>query len=184
MERTIYCEREVCEHLGIPSIPKRVWDGKSSFRDGVAVVELCDGSEAYAVATFDADSDTSPTVKKVFTLERFLGVREVYVVPPYMDGDVQSFDLSDEDKRKAQAILDEAKELEMEGVEQPAPDMPENEYFFDSVHSDEEAMAFIKAYNRANRIRGRVPTGHEEIVMKLSVMYADLQKNNKKGKSR
>ena len=109
MERTIYFEREVCEYLGIPSIPKRVWDGKSSFRDGVAVVELCDGSEAYAVATFDADSDASPTVKKVFTLERFLGVREVYVVPPYMDGDVQSFDLSDEDKRKAQAILDEAK---------------------------------------------------------------------------
>lgn len=183
MERII-CEREVCDYLGIPSIPKRKWDGKTSFKDGVAVVDLGNELYAYAVATFDAEKDASPKVKKVFMLEKFVGIREVYVVPPYMDGDVQSFDMSDEDKQRALAILEEAKELEMDGVEQQAPEMPENEYFFDSIHNDEEAQAFIKAYNMSNRIRGRVPSDHEAIVMKLSVMYADLQKNNKKGKSR
>lgn len=178
----IFFESDVCQYLGIPSIPKKAWDGNSSFKSGVAVVDIGHGEEAYAVATYDASADEKPRVKKVFSLDTFYKIVEIFVVPSYMDGDVQSFDLSDEDKQKARALLDEANELEMEGVEESKPEMPENEYFFDNIKDDAEAVAFIKAYNRSNRIRGRVPSDHEAIVMKLSVMYADLQRANKNSK--
>lgn len=180
----IYFESDVCQYFGLPSIPKKTWDGKSSFKDGVAVVDIGHGEEAYAAATFDADKDSSPRVKKVFSMDTFFGIKEIFVVPSYMDEDVSGFDMSEEDKQKAYALLEEAKELEMEGVGEEKPELPENEYFFENISSDEEAVAFIKSYNKANRIRGRVPSDHEAIVMKLSVMYADLQRQNKNSKKR
>ena len=33
-------EKEVIKYLNIPSIPKKEWDGKSSFSKGVALLEL------------------------------------------------------------------------------------------------------------------------------------------------
>ena len=36
-------EQEVCRYLSIPNIPKKKWDGKSSFKFGVAVTELLGG---------------------------------------------------------------------------------------------------------------------------------------------
>ena len=55
----IQFEKEVLGYLNIPSVPLKKFDGKS-FKDGVAVVELRSGSEAYAVATFDEENDKEP----------------------------------------------------------------------------------------------------------------------------
>jgi hypothetical protein len=70
----------------------------------------------------------------------------------------------------------------MEGVEEKKVELPKNEYFFDHIHNDEEAIAFIKSWNKSNRIKGRIPTDHETILMKLSVMWADAQRGNKRNK--
>lgn len=43
-------------------------------------------------------------------------------------------------------------------------------------NSDEEAMAFIEAYNKKNKINARVPQKHDSILMRLAVIYADENK--------
>lgn len=175
-------EKEIIEWLNLPSIPKKKWDGKTGFRDGVAVIKHNMGSESYAVATFEPERDEMPRIKKVFGLEPYFEIGDIFVVPAYMNEDVESFDLDDESKKAAQRLIEEAHELEMEGVEEKKVEMPKNEYFFDNIHNDEEAIAFIKSWNKSNRIKGRIPTDHETILMKLSVMWADAQKGNKRNK--
>lgn len=182
MANVILYEQQVCDQLNIPSIPKKEWDGKSSFKYGVAVLDLVD-RQAYAVATFNNEKDEEPRIIKVFTLEQFNGISKVYIVPDYMDDNVDNMDLDDESKQAAKALLEEAAELENEGSGDDATQIPENEYFFDHIHNDDEAAAFIKDYNKRNRIKGRVPTNHDALVMRLSVIYSETEnKKNKKGK--
>ena len=90
-------------------------------------------------------------------------------------------DLDDESKQAAQRLLDEANELESMGIESEIT-MPENEYFFDQIHDDEQAQAFIKDYNRRNKLRGKVPTTHDALIMRLSVIYSEMNKKTKKQK--
>ena len=175
----IYYEDFVCKALGLPAIPKKEWDGTKSFKVGVGVIEMADGSECYGVVTFDSEKDEKPRVTKVFTLEQFVGVKQVFVVPEYMDEDVEHMDLDDESKEAAKRLLEEAKELENEGVE-TNDELPKNEYFFDNVTNDEEAAAFIKDYNKRNRIKGRVQTTHDALVMRLSVIYSEMNNKRKK----
>lgn len=169
-------EKEVLSYLRLPSIPKKVWDGKSAFKNAVAVVNLVYGGQTYAVASYDPDKDVSPRIVKVFSHERFTVLGKIYIVPEYMDvDDIQHADLDDESKKRAEELAQEAKEIENEGVVQEVK-LPENEYFFDHIHSDEEAAAYIAAYNKSNKIRGRVPKTHEGLVMRLSVIYAETNK--------
>lgn len=180
-------ENEVCQYLGIPSIPKKKWDRKSSFKRGVGIVDLIGGHQAYVVVTFDAEKDPDGycRIVKVFSLEQFafggFGLSEVFVVPDYMDTDVENMDLDESSKEAAQALVNEALDLENADTASSKVTLPENEYYFDNVHSDEEGMAFIKAHNTSNRIKGKIPTTHEGIVMRLSVIYSEL--NNKSNKS-
>ena len=180
-------ENEVCQYLGIPSIPKKKWDRKSSFKRGVGIVDLIGGHQAYVVVTFDAEKDPDGycRIVKVFSLEQFafggFGLSEVFVVPDYMDTDVENMDLDESSKEAAKALVNEALDLENADTASSKVTLPENEYYFDNVHSDEEGMAFIKAHNTSNRIKGKIPTTHEGIVMRLSVIYSEL--NNKSNKS-
>ncbi|MEE1277456.1 MAG: hypothetical protein UHE86_00135 [Acutalibacteraceae bacterium] len=174
-------EKEVCQYLSLPSIPLKEWDGKTSFKDGVAVTKLLLGDLAYAVCTFNADTDKEPRIKKVFAEERFSGIDKIYVVPSYMDTkDIENADLDEQSKDAAKRLADEAEDL-TQGNEEEMPIFGDNlpEYFFDHIHNDEEAIAFITAYNRDNNIRGAVPSKHETIVMRLGVIYNELQKKNK-----
>ena len=98
-----------------------------------------------------------------------------------MDTDVENMDLDESSKEAAQALVNEALDLENADTASSKVTLPENEYYFDNVHSDEEAQAFIKSYNTSNRIKGKIPTTHEGIVMRLSVIYSEL--NNKSNKS-
>lgn len=79
-------------------------------------------------------------------------------------------------------MANEADELENEGVESNGNIVNTNEYFFDNIHNDDEAIAFIKAYNKRNKINGKVPKNHDTIVMRLGVIFADMEKKNKKNK--
>lgn len=171
-------EKEILEHFNLPQIPaeKHIWDGQSSFKDGIAVTELKFGGNAYAACTFDADVDKEPRIIKAFAQEVFVGIKQIVVVPSFMDTDVENMDLDEESKKAAERLIEEANELtetQEDGVE-----MPKNEYSFDHIHNDDEAIAFISSYNKENGIRGSVPTKHDTIVMRLAVIYADLQKKS------
>lgn len=169
-------EKEVCEYLRLPAVPKKEWDGKSGFRNCVAVVKTITGDEAYAVASYNPEKETSPNVKKVFSQETFTGIEKVLIVPEYMDVDnIKNADLDDESKKRAEELAKEAAEIENSGVEEETV-IPENEYFFDHIHNDEEARAYIAAYNRTNKIKGKIPKTHEGLVMRLSVIYSETNK--------
>lgn len=174
-------EKEVCEHLNLPAIPKKAWDGESAFDKGVAVIATKTGIEAYAVASFNPEKDTKPTIKKVFGSEPFTKVLRVYLVPDYMETDVTDADLDDESKKKAEEILKEATEIENEGteIETPANLDGDNEYLFDFIHNDEEAIAYIEAYNKQNKIGGQTPKKHDTIIMRLLAIKSELDAKNK-----
>lgn len=173
-------EKEVIEYLNLPSLPKKEWDGKSSFGRGVAVIELRGEGEACAVASFDSEKDSAPRIVKVFGCEPFRSVKSVFVVPNYMakDADVDTMDLDEESKKKAKEILKEADEIENDGVADAKSLLPDDkEYYFDNIHNDEEGRAFIEAYNKRNKIKkGRIPTSHTGIVMRLAVIYSEMNK--------
>lgn len=174
-------EKEIIKYLNLPSIPKRVWDGLSSFQNGVAVVNMSLDRQAYAVCTFNKDEDKEPRIKKVFGIEPFTGIEKVFVVPSYMDNNTTDVDLDAESKKRAEQLAAEAQELENNGVVdeavQEADKLPE--WIFDEIHNMSEAQAWLKQYNIRNGIRkGKIPTSEETIKMRLYNIYMS-NKNRK-----
>ena len=102
----------------------------------------------------------------------------IFIVPNYMANkeDVANMDLDNASKKSVEKILTEAAECENEGVEETPLAEPLGEYYFDNITNDEEARAFIKAYNKTNNLRTRVPKTHEGLLMRLSVIYNELTK--------
>ena len=174
-------EKEVCSYLNIPSLPKKEWDGKSSFKNAVATIKLGGSRLAYAVASYDEVKDDAPRVVKSFMTEPFYGIDKIFVVPSYMDTDVDNMDLDEQSKKAAEDLKKEADELENQGADENM-EVPENEYCFDHIHNDEEAIAFIDAYNRENNIKGAIPKKHESIIARLTVIYAESLKKAPKAK--
>lgn len=172
----IQYEEAICEHLRLPSIPKKEWDGKMPFKHGVAIVTMTTGEQAYAVVTYDKERDEKPRVVKAFAQGIFTDIEKIFVVPEYMDmDDLDDADLDDDSKKRAKELAQEAKEIEDDGVDDGIQ-MPKNEYLFEHVHSDDEARAYIEAYNRTNRIKGKIPRSHEGLIMRLSVIYSETNK--------
>lgn len=169
---------EVISYLRIPSIPKKEWDGKTSFKDGVAVTNLTQGEHAYAVATFDADVDDEPRIKKVFAIEPYYGYDKIFVVPSYMDTDIENADLDEESKKAAERLVQEAEEIEIENSDEK-PELPKSEWCFDEIHNIEEARAWLSNYNARNKIKGRVPRNEEAIKLRLLTIWKDLQTKKK-----
>lgn len=174
-------EKEVCSYLNIPSLPKKEWDGKSSFKNAVATIKLGGSRLAYAVSSYDEAKDDAPRVVKSFMTEPFYGIDKIFVVPSYMDTDVDNMDLDEQSKKAAEDLKKEADELENQGADYNM-EVPENEYCFDHIHNDEEAIAFIEAYNRENNIKGAIPKKHESIIARLTVIYAESLKKAPKAK--
>lgn len=174
-------EKEVCSYLNIPSLPKKEWDGKSSFKNAVATIKLGGSRLAYAVASYNEAKDDAPRVVKSFMTEPFYGIDKIFVVPSYMDTDVDNMDLDEQSKKAAEDLKKEADELENQGADENM-EVPENEYCFDHIHNDEEAIAFIEAYNRENNIKGAIPKKHESIIARLTVIYAESLKKAPKSK--
>ena len=174
----IQFENEVLSYLNLPKLPAKEWDGVSAFDKGVAVVKLAFDEHAYAVATFNPETMEKPSVIKSFAPETFYGIEKVLVVPAYMDVDnIENADLDEESKRKAAELANEAAEIENDGTDNGGSKLPTDKpYYFDNINNDEEARAFIEAYNKKNKIGGRIPTNHDTILMRLAVIYSDLQK--------
>lgn len=168
-------EKEVCDFLSLPSIPRKMWDGKSPFEKGIAKVGIGFDRFAYAVCKFDNNKDAKPRVVKVFSSDRFGDIVEIYVVPEYMNTELENADLDDDSKQKAKELLSEAESLENENKETEFQE-PENEWVFDEIHNKEEAMAWIKSYNKKNKIRGMIPENEETIKMRLLAIRSELNK--------
>lgn len=168
-------EKEVCDFLKLPSIPIKEWDGKSAFEKGVAVINMAYDEKGYAVAKFNPEKDEKPAIVKVFSSDMFFDVEKVFIVPDYMETNVEHADLDDESKKKAEELAKEAEEIENEGAGEEMQ-LPENPYLFDNITNDEEAIAFITAYNQKNGIKGAVPKKHETILNRLLVIYSEQKK--------
>ena len=174
-------EKEVIEYLHLPSLPKKEWNQQDSFQDGVAIVSLSLGRMAYAVCTFDKETDKEPRIKKVFGIEPFTSIEKVFVVPSYMDNDTSDADLDAESKKRAEQLAEEAKELENQGtVEEAIEDANKlPEWIFPEIQNIEQAQAYLREYNRINRIKkGKIPTNEETIKLRLYNIYM-LNKNRK-----
>ncbi len=179
-------EKEVITFLGLPSIPKKLWDGHSFFDKGVAILDLVDGTEGYAVCRYDEDKGhKKPVITKVFGLVSFTGIKSIFVVPNYMSevGDVESMDLDDVSKKRARVMLEEAKELEDKDVKVKdnvvsLDKLPE--WVFDEIHNVDEAQAWLRNYNRHNGIRkGRIPSSSETLKLRLYAIYTEMNKKKK-----
>ena len=172
--------------FGLPSIPsdKYVWDGKSSFKDGIAIVQLMYQGYAYAACTFDAEKDDKPRVVKTFAQEPFVDVERIIVVPAFMDVNVEDMDLDEDSKRAAELLTQEADELTSD--EQREDEKAANEinalpeWVFEEIHNKEEAQAWLQQYNSRNRIRGRVPENEETIKLRLLTIYTELKEKAEK----
>lgn len=177
----IHFEQEICATLSIPSIPKKEWDKKSSFKTGVAITELAQGEEAYAVCTFDAEVDESPRVIQCFAQEPFYSVSRIFVVPSYMDVDTSNADLDEESKKAAERLAKEAEELAKEGEPDELAEMSNlPEWIFPEINSKEEAVAWLRSYNSRNRIKGKVPSNEETIKLRLMNIYSQINNKDKK----
>ena len=167
-------EKEVVTYLNIPSIPKKEWNQTDSFQCGVAVINLSLGRQAYAVCSFDKETDKEPRITKVFGVEPFGGIDKVFVVPAYMDNNTTDVDLDTESKKRAEQLAAEAQELENQGTTEEAIEKANElpEWIFDEIHNKEEAIAWLKQYNVRNKIKkGKVPTNEETIKMRLYNIY-------------
>ena len=181
-------EESVIAYLNLPSIPKKEWNGKSSFDKGVAVVELYGSREAYAVASYDENKDSEPRIIKAFAQEPFSGIKKIFVVPNYMvtEEDVEKMDLDEESKKKATSVLKEAKEIENEGTGNEEDELAKlPEWIFPHITNREEAEAFVRSYRQRNKIKGKVPQSDDNLKAYLYVIYKNTQgKNNNKGKKK
>lgn len=172
----IQYEKEICRYLDIPAIPKKKWDGKRSFKYGVAVANLVAGNDAaYVVVSFDAQVDDKPHVVKVFAIGQYDGIDygSITVVPDYMDVDgVETWDIDDASKKAAQSLIEEAKEMQdAEDDDDGMVGLPE--WIFPEITTKDEAVAWLKSYNKMNRIKkGRIPTSEDALKMRLFSIYS------------
>jgi hypothetical protein len=174
-------EKEVVTYLNIPSIPKKEWNQTDSFQCGVAVINLSLGRQAYAVCSFDKETDKEPRITKVFGVEPFGSIDKVFVVPAYMDNNTVDADLDAESKKRAEQLAAEASELENQGVKEDAIENANKlpEWIFDEIHNKDEAIAWLKQYNVRNKIKkGKVPTNDETIKMRLYNIYMSNKNRN------
>lgn len=175
-------ELEICDYLKIPSIPKKKWDKESAFDKGVAIIEGMTGEHMYAVCRFNPSIDEHPTITKVFSQEPFGAIKEIFLVPSYMDENVDDWDLDDDSKDAAKNLIDEVNEMTNEKEDEGMGELKKlNEWVFDEIHNRDEAEAWLRNYNKKNRIGGKVPKNEETIKMRLMAIYSEMNnKNNKK----
>lgn len=178
----IQFEKEILKQLSIPSIPIREWDGKTSFKQGVAITTLACDQKAYAICTYEADFDTYPRITKTFAGEPFYGIEKILVIPAFMNVDVETMDLDEESKKAADLLVQEVNELTQQETEEEKQinEMQQlSEWVFPEIHSKEEARAWLHQYNSTNKIKGRISDNEETLKMRLLNIYSQLNKKTK-----
>lgn len=169
-------ENEMLAYLNIPKVPKKEWDGKTPFKNGVGIAKTNVG-EVCVVVGYSEDDENNLKILKVFGLEPIVGITKVFPVPDYMDmNGIEGWDVDEESKESARTIAKEAVELERED-EKEEPQEELSEWYFDEIHNIEEARAWVAAYRKRKRIRGNSPKTEEALKNYLYVLY----KNQKRG---
>ena len=175
----ILCKNEVIEYLNIPDIPKKEFDGKTSFKTGVAVVKLLQERRAYAVCTFDAENDFCPHIVKAFAQEPFFDIEQVFVVPNFMETNVEKMDLDEGSKKAAEELANQVKDMENEGAESEEmkrmKELPE--WIFPEIHNKEEAEAWLASYCKTNKIGGKRPKNEDAIKARLLSIWSQQNLN-------
>lgn len=172
-------KNQIIKYLNIPDIPKKEWDGKKYFKNGVATIRLITNEIAYAVCCLDKESNT-PYIKKTFSGIPFVGIETIFVVPDYMAlaEDVDEMDLDAESKKNAKYILEEAELIES-GKDAEINDENEldslPEWIFPEITNKDEAEAWIRQYNKNNHIKGVVPKLEETIKLRLYNIYKQIK---------
>lgn len=167
-------KKEICQTLGIPSIPKKEWDKKTSFDNGVAVIRRITDKEDYAICSFNSEMDDYIRIVKDFGFEPFKEIVTVYPIPPYMEDNINDMDFDDESSKEAmEELLQKKKEIVNEGIDKPKVETYEWGYPF--IKEKREAIAFLKKQN----LKGRIPTNDEVLKAKLRAMYRNEQKTKK-----
>lgn len=170
-------EKEVCKYLNIPSIPKKEWDGEKKFVSAVGVLNHIDGSQSYAVVKYDSETGKAKVNKTFLDNIPWTELKKIFIVPQYMENvNLEETDLDSESKQSMKMLMQEAKELEDEKVDDKI-EMPKHDYYFQNIHNDDEARAFIIAYNKRKKIKGRIPKDHQGLLMRLSVIWMEEQQN-------
>jgi hypothetical protein len=93
--------------------------------------------------------------------------------------DVKDMDLDEQSKKKAEQMLKEAHELEIEGTkeENQMENLPE--WIFPEIENKEQAVAWLRNFQSRNKQKGRIPTTDENIKLRLFSIYSELQKKQK-----
>lgn len=174
-------EQDVLDYLGLPSMPRKKWDGASHFDKGVAVVEDRYGDKYCAACSFvDGRDYDKPVITKVFGIEPFVRIVDIYTVPDYMSvaSEVPDMDLDAESKKRAEEILEEAAEMsaEVEAGEADGELKQLPEWIFPEITNKAEAEAWLRRYRSVNHIRGRIPTDEEAIKLSLYSIFQDNKK--------
>lgn len=175
--------KEILQHLSIPSIPVREWDGKTSFKQGVAVTTLAFEQKAYAVCTYDCEKDEFPRIIKTFAREPFFDIEKIFVIPAFMNTDVETMDLDDESKKAADLLAQEVNEMTQQETqeEKEINEMQQlSEWIFPEIENSEQARAWIQAWNNKNHIkRGKIPTNEETLKLRLLAIWNEINKKTK-----
>lgn len=167
-------EKEMLAFLNIPKVPKKEWDGKTPFKNGVGIAETKVG-DTFVVVGYTDDCDNKLKILKVFGLEPIIGITKVYPVPDYMDlKGIDEWDIDEESKKAAHNLVEEINEMEHENVEKQEE---YKEWYFDEIHDIEEARAWVASYRKRNRMKGQMPQSEEALKNYLYVIY----KNKKRG---
>lgn len=179
-------EQEVLSYLGLPSIPKKEYDNekKPYFDKGVAVIEIGDGRLAYAVCAFK-EGQKEPSITKVFSIEPFRKIHSIFIVPNYMSSidDVEAMDLDEQSKKKAIEVLEEAEKKENNGIESNVPSIDElSEWIFPEIENREQANAWLRNYNKTNKLRNSIPKTDENMKLRLYSIYIGAPKQRKQKK--
>ena len=172
MDKKIGLGKEVFTFLNIPKCPKKEWDGKEEFAFGVAVVHRVIGTEEYAVCTFNPTKDKKPRIIKDYGHSAFDDILKVYPVPPYLDEDVDAFDLDESSKEAVREAIQDKKAIIEESEKKE--DVVVNEWGYEFIHNKEEGIAYLKSL----KIKGKIPEKEEAIKMKLQLIAKE--ENNKK----
>lgn len=164
---------EVCKYLGIPDIPKKLWNEKSSFDKGVCLLKCVDNSEIFGICSYNEEKGLR--VIKVFNSIPFTKIISVYPIPSYMDDDIEQMEFdSDESTEAMEQLLKEKEEIVKKDVEKPK--IEDYEWGFPFIVNKEQAMAYLKEQYKKDKIKGAIPTKDEVLKAKLKVLYAKQQK--------
>src|SRR5574344_2033441 len=163
---------EVCKYLGIPDIPKKLWNEKSSFDKGVCLLKCVDNSEIFGICSYNEEKGLR--VIKVFNSIPFTKIISVYPIPSYMDDEIEQMEFDrDESTVAMEQLLQEKEAIVKKDVEKPK--IEDYEWGFPFIVNKEQAMAYLKEQYKKDKIKFSKPTKTNEINTLSLLVYLKIQ---------